>query len=78
MNNEMIGKLAIYLLDKTGSIFGCIAEPMSAKVQRELFGTYFGKGFIVIDGMNETVCNRVKVCFGLDSDDRNITRWVNL
>jgi hypothetical protein len=51
---------------------------MSAADQRALFGRYIGKGTIVIDGTSETICNRVKVCFGLDSDDRNTTRWAAL
>lgn len=38
-------------------------------------GCFLGKGTIVIDGAEETVCNRVKVCFGFDYDDRSVTPW---
>ncbi len=75
---EYAGSLAIYLLEKTGSIFGVWAGRLSAAAQRALFGRYIGKGLIIIDGLNETICNRVKVCFGHDYDDRNIVKWRNL
>lgn len=67
--------LALFLLEKTGSVLGAWGGKMSAAEQRALFGRFLGKGQIVIDGAAETVCNRVKVCFGLDYDDRNVTRW---
>lgn len=67
--------LALYLLDKTGSIFGTWSGKLTANEQRSLFGRYLGKGMIVICGNEETICNRVKVCFGLDYDDRNVTKW---
>lgn len=40
-----------------------------------MFGKHIGKGTIVIDGARDTVWNRVKVCFGLDFDDRNVVKW---
>lgn len=51
---------------------------MTATEQRKLFGRYIGKGEIVIDGENEIICNRVKVCFGLDYDDRSVLKWAEL
>jgi len=75
MNNEIIGALAIFLMEKAGSVWGTWEGRMLAADQRALFGRFIGKGVIVIDGQKETIHNRVKVCFGLDSDDRNITRW---
>jgi hypothetical protein len=41
---------------------------MSAQEQRALFGAYFGKGQLIIDGTTETVQHVIKVCFGLDYD----------
>jgi len=67
--------LALFLLEETGSVFNTWRGRMTAREQRALFGRFIGKGLIVIDGTTETVLNRVKVCFGLDYDDRNITRW---
>ena len=67
--------LALFLQDKTGSIFGRYIGKLSATEQKALTGRYIGKGSIVIDGSTETVCNRVKVCFGHDYDDRNVTQW---
>lgn len=51
---------------------------LTAAEQRELLGRYLGKGKIVIDGEGETIANRVRVCFGHDYDDRNVTRWAVL
>lgn len=73
-----ISNVCFFLLEKTGSVFGIWQGRMSAKEQRELFGRYLGKGTIVVDGANEVVLNRVKVCFGLDWDDRNVTKFSEL
>ncbi|WCH25217.1 hypothetical protein [Aeromonas salmonicida] len=73
--HDYAAALALFLLEKTGSVFGVWAGRMTAADQRTLFGQFLGKGLIVIDGERETVCNRVKVCFGLDYDDRNQRRW---
>jgi hypothetical protein len=70
--------LALFLTERKGSPLATWEGKMSAADQRALFGRYIGKGTIVIDGTSETICNRVKVCFGLDSDDRNTTRWAAL
>jgi len=71
-------KVAFFLLQNTGSVLGTWSGKLTAAEQRELFGCYIGKGQIVIDGTKETICNRVKVCFGLDYDDRNVTNWRDL
>ena len=70
--------LALFLLEKTGSVLGRVSVRMTAAEQRALFGRFLGKGKIVIDGEREEICNRVKVCFGLDWDDRNLIAWRNL
>jgi hypothetical protein len=72
---DYAANLALFLLEKTGSVFGNFCAKMTASDQRALFGRVLGKGTIVVDGTAETICNRVKVCFGLDSDDRNVTAW---
>lgn len=70
--------LALFLTEKTGSCLSTWAGKLTAAQQRSLFGRFLGKGTIVINGTDETVCNRVKVCFGLDFDDRNVTTWRTL
>lgn len=75
---DYAANLAIFLLEKTGTVFGTWAGRMTATEQRALFGRFIGKGQIAIDGAAETICNRVKVCFGLDTEDRNVTRWAAL
>lgn len=75
MSNDYAASLAIFLTEKTGTCMGEWYGRMSAQDQRALFGKYIGKGLIIIDGAQETICNRVKVCFGLDYDDRNVTNW---
>lgn len=72
---DYAANLAHFLLEKTGSIFGLFEGRMSAADQRALMGRNLGKGTIVIDGDCETVSCRVKVCFGLDYDYRNVTQW---
>lgn len=73
-----VSNVCEFLLEKAGSVCGKWEGKMSAKEQRELFGRFLGKGTIVIDGTNEVIMNRVKVCFGLDWDDRNVTPFRNL
>jgi ribosomal protein L9 len=75
---DYAANLALFLQEKTGSVFGNWCGRMTANEQRELFGRFIGKGRIIIDGLNETICNRVKVCFGLDYDDRNLAHWRDL
>lgn len=75
---DYAANLALFLLEKTGSIFGHYEAKMSAAEQRTLFGQFIGKGKIVIDGERETICNRVTVAFGMDWDDRNCVNWRNL
>jgi hypothetical protein len=75
---DYAANLALHLIEKTGTVFGTVEAKMTAKEQRELFGKFLGKGTIVIDGERETISNRVKVCFGLDYDHRNVTRWAAL
>lgn len=67
--------LAFFLLEKCGSVLATWKGRMTAAEQRALFGQFIGKGRIIIDGEAETVCNRVKVCFGQDWDDRNEISW---
>lgn len=63
---EIATNLAFFLLEKTGSVCGQWTGRLKAQEQRKLFGTFLGKGRLVIDGATETVCHVVKVCFGLD------------
>ncbi len=70
--------LALFLLEKTGTVLGRWTGKLTSTEQRTLFGRYIGKGRIVIDGDKEEVCNLVTVCFGQDYDYRNITRWAAL
>lgn len=75
---DVAANLALFLFEKTGSVLGKWAGKLPAEEQRALLGRCLGKGTIVIDGTSETVCNRVKVCFGLDYDDRKVTKWAAL
>lgn len=72
---DYAANLALFLLEKTGSIFSTWSGKLTANEQRALFGRAIGKGTIVIDGEHELISNRVKVCFGQDYDDRNVTAW---
>lgn len=75
---EAAANLATYLLEKTGSVCGVYGTRMSAQEQRALFGRFIGKGVIVINGLYETISNRVKIAYGADWEDRNIIAWRDL
>jgi len=72
---DYAANLALFLLEQTGSVWGEWDGRLSATEQRALFGRFIGKGLIIINGLEETIYNRVKVCFGTDCDDRNLVRW---
>ncbi|MBS9422255.1 hypothetical protein [Photorhabdus caribbeanensis] len=78
MKTDYSANLALFLLEKTGSIFSTWEGKMLAKDQRALFGKFIGKGLIVINGQEETICQCVSVCFGQDYDYRNFVEWKNL
>jgi hypothetical protein len=75
---DYAANLALFIQEKTGSIFGRFVGKMTAAEQRALFGSYIGKGRIVIDGEKEEISNLVTVCFGQDYDYRNVTKWSTL
>lgn len=75
---DFAANVAFFLQEKTGSVLGMWKGKMPANEQRNLFGRFVGKGAIIIDGENETLCNRVKVAFGQDWDDRNVTKFSTL
>lgn len=75
---DYAANLAMYLTEKTGSCLGIWKGRLTSAEQRALFGRFIGKGTIVINGADETIRNRVVVCFGLDFDDRNVTAWKDL
>ena len=70
--------LAFFLLEKTNSVCGVWKGKMTAANQRALFGKFFGKGTIIIDGEDETVEHYVKVCFGHDYNTTHLVKWNNL
>ena len=75
---DTAAKLAAYLTDATGSPLGRVKVRMPAADQRALFGRYFGKGAIYIDGATETVEHWVKVGFGHDAECTASIRWAAL
>lgn len=75
---DYAAQLAFFLLDNVGSILGTWRGRLTAKQQIKLFGQFIGKGTIIINGDDETIRNRVKVCFGHDYDDRNVMAWKEL
>lgn len=77
-NEIYVSNLVELLLDKTGSIFGNVRLNLTAKEQRAMFGQYLGKGTIIINGNDETVIHRKKVCFGADWEDTERLQWKDL
>jgi hypothetical protein len=76
--NDAAGNMAVFLLEKTGSIFGKWSGRLSAADQRKLFGKFIGKGILVINGENETVNHEVSVCFGTMYDIVSTDHWREL
>lgn len=74
-NFNIVSNLTMFLIEKTGSVLGRWSGKLTANEQRALFGQAIGRGTIMIDGAEEIIFNRVKVCFGLDYDDCNVIRW---
>lgn len=75
---DYAANLAIFLMEKTGSVLTTWAGRMTADEQRALFGRFIGKGKLVIDGSAETVEHYRKVCFGLDSECTATLNWRTL
>ena len=76
--NDAAGNMAIFLLQETGSIWGKWSGRLSAADQRKLFGKVIGKGTLVIDGGDETVCHFRTVCFGTMVDCVSTDYWRDL
>lgn len=66
----LAANIAAFLVANGQSIYGEWRGRMPAADQRRVFGAKIGKGLIVVNGAEERVSHRVKVCFGLDTDER--------
>ena len=70
--------LAFFLIDQGKRVYGKWTGNISASDQRILFGSFIGKGRIVIDGERETVHHLIRICFGQDSDIDYTCGWQNI
>lgn len=75
---DRVADLALYVTRATGTPLGRVKMRMPAADQRQLFGRYFGKGLLIVDGSTETVEHVVKRCFGLDHEVTATVRWIDL
>ncbi len=75
---DFAANLAFFLLDRAGSVCGKWSGRMRAKEQRTLFGQFLGKGWLTINGGDETVRHSVQTCFGLDSTTTARGTWGDL
>lgn len=73
-----INNVVSFIFDKKGSVLGIWSGRLTAKEQRELFGVFLGKGILEINGEEETIKHKVKVCFGLDSDVTKFLKFNDL
>lgn len=76
--DDRASAMAVFLQEKTGSIFGRWEGRLNAASQRTLFGRYIGKGNLHICGAQEAVAMTVKVCFGTDWDVTFRATWAEL
>jgi len=75
---QRVADLALYVTRAAGTPCGRVRVRMPAADQRDLFGRYFGRGLLIIDGSTETVEHVVKRCFGLDSETTHCVKWADL
>jgi hypothetical protein len=74
---EIIGALAIFVLQKTGSVYGTFEGRISAQEQRAAFGCVpFGKCKVQINGEKEIVSAYRKVAFGQDWESASYS-WMD-
>lgn len=76
--DDIVINLAFFLLENTGNVCGIYKGRMTAIEQRKLFGCFLGKGIIIINGNDETICCRIKIAFGGDYEDRYSMLWTEL
>ncbi len=68
-NQEIIGALALFLLEHTNSIWGEFIGRISFADQRKHFGCVpFGKRTTYINGLEETVQSSWSIAFGQDRE----------
>lgn len=72
---DAAANMALFLLEKTGSVCGRFYGTMPAAQQRAMFGRFLGKGKVEIDGATEILSHTVKVCFGMDYDTNFSRAW---
>jgi hypothetical protein len=70
--------LAMFLLERSGSVLGQWKGRLSAAEQRQVFGRFVGKGTLIVDGATERLVHRIKVCFGHDYEDTVNLAWRDL
>ena len=70
--------LAFFLIDQGKRVYDKWVGNISAADQRILFGSYIGKGRIVIDGERETVHHLIRICFGQDAEIDYTSSWANI
>jgi hypothetical protein len=68
MTYTIAENLAAFLMEQCDSVLATWSGKLPKKQQLALFGVYFGKGLIVIDGTAETVSHIISTGFGLDCD----------
>jgi hypothetical protein len=73
----IVENLAHFLLERTGSVLKRWSGRLTAAEQRKLFGTFIGKGKLVIDGAHETIAHLVKVphWYGDDANETYYSKW---
>jgi hypothetical protein len=75
---DYAANLALFLLDKTGSIWGKWEGRLTAAEQRALLGRFLGKGWLRVDGGAERVTHTIKVAYGMDWDTNADLTWADL
>ncbi|ANB77970.1 hypothetical protein AYM40_37020 (plasmid) [Paraburkholderia phytofirmans OLGA172] len=75
---ELAAKLALFLVKRTGSRIEKWSGTLLAAEQRALFGRFFGKGTLTIDGKRERIKHTVSRSFGMGREVTTDVAWADL
>ena len=70
--------LAFFLVEQGKPVYGMWTGKLSSADQRTLFGSFIGKGRIVIDGGNEKIHHLVTIAFGQDAEYDFTRKWEHI
>jgi hypothetical protein len=78
LGTDRAANLAFFLIENGENVWGKWTGRIHAADQRKLFGKVIGRGFLRIDGSEETVSHIISVAFGAFRDSVSCDTFRNL